>query len=93
MLELPSITEQEALFAFVNGLKMWAQLELQRAKVQNVSEAIAVAERLIELKVSVDRPKIIEDDEENGGGDCPPKKWHPNNNSGRQASESCKRRT
>ena len=76
----------------MNGLKTWAQLELQRAKVQNVSEAIPVAERLIELKMSVDRPKILADDEENGGGDRPPKKEHPNNNSGRQAGEAGKPR-
>ncbi|XP_047335495.1 uncharacterized protein LOC124939022 [Impatiens glandulifera] len=93
MLELPGLTEQEALFTFVNGLKTWAQLELQRAKVQNVSEAITIAERLIELKASIDRQKFNKDNKERGGGDRQPKKGKPNNNPGRQTNETGKPKT
>lgn len=49
ILEIPTLTDQETLFAFLDGLKPWARMELQRAKVQTLAEAISVAERLIEI--------------------------------------------
>lgn len=73
MLELPNLTNQEALFAFIDGLKPWVKLEVQRTNARNVSKAIAVAERLVELKTLCDKLKPQTEDNEKGGADRPPK--------------------
>lgn len=50
ILEIPEITDREALFTFEDGLKGWARQELQRRNVQDLAEAIAAAERLVEME-------------------------------------------
>lgn len=46
-LQIPNLGEEEALGAFMDGLKPWVQLELKRREVRNVKKAISVAESLI----------------------------------------------
>ena len=46
MLEIPNMGEADAFFTFMDGLKPWAKLELQRRGVQELSQALSVAESL-----------------------------------------------
>ncbi|XP_039053116.1 uncharacterized protein LOC120195059 [Hibiscus syriacus] len=46
MLDIKDISERDKLFHFLEGLKPWARLELQRQKVQDLTIAIAAAECL-----------------------------------------------
>jgi hypothetical protein len=50
MLEIPDMTEQDALFAFEDGLASWAQMEVKRRNVRTLNDAIREAESLIEFK-------------------------------------------
>ncbi|GFZ06587.1 hypothetical protein Acr_18g0007570 [Actinidia rufa] len=50
MLEIPDLSDKEALFTFVDGLQSWAKVEVQRRGPQDLASAIAVAESLIEFK-------------------------------------------
>ena len=50
LLMIPDMSEREALFSFMDGLKPWVKTELQRRGVQDLSRAIAVAESLIEFE-------------------------------------------
>ena len=42
--------KQDALFFFLDGLRDWAKMELERRGVQGLASTIAVAESLIEFK-------------------------------------------
>lgn len=44
--QMPKISDKEALFTFMDGLKAWDKIELQRKGVQTLSQAIATAESL-----------------------------------------------
>ena len=46
--------EKDKLFSFLDGLKPWAQQELNRRNVTDVVRAIAAAERLIDFVSSED---------------------------------------
>ncbi|XP_077217959.1 uncharacterized protein LOC143852459 [Tasmannia lanceolata] len=48
MLDIKSMSEQNKLFQFLEGLKPWAQTELQRRGVQNLVEAMTAAEKLFD---------------------------------------------
>ena len=50
LLMIPDMSEREALFSFMDGLKLWVKTELPRRGVQVLSRAIAVAESLIEFE-------------------------------------------
>ena len=50
MLMIPDMSERKALFSFMDGLKPWVKIELQRRGVQDLSWAIAVAESLIKFE-------------------------------------------
>ncbi|KAI5343686.1 hypothetical protein L3X38_011562 [Prunus dulcis] len=52
LFEVSSMTDEDKLMYFMSGLQNWAKLELQRRHVQNLSEAIAAAESLVEFKRS-----------------------------------------
>ncbi|GFZ09186.1 hypothetical protein Acr_20g0009940 [Actinidia rufa] len=52
MLEIPDLSDKEALFTFVDGLQSWAKIEVQRRRPQDLASAISVAESLIEFKKS-----------------------------------------
>ncbi|XP_048228190.1 uncharacterized protein LOC125369504 [Ricinus communis] len=65
LLEIPNYTDEEALFAFTDGLQIWARLELESRGVQDLNTAIAVAESLIEIRR---QDKHKPDQERNGNG-------------------------
>ena len=48
-LQIPNLGEEEALGAFMDGLKPWAQLELRRRDVKSITKAISVAESLVDF--------------------------------------------
>lgn len=50
VLELDNYPEEEAFFAFRDGLQPWAKQELRRHGVDNLSQAISVAEGLTNFK-------------------------------------------
>lgn len=50
MLQIPSLSESEALFQFMDGLKPWVKMELQRRGCQDLMKAMSTAESLIEFK-------------------------------------------
>ncbi|XP_070032870.1 uncharacterized protein [Nicotiana tomentosiformis] len=66
MLQIPTLSEEDSLFYFVNGLQNWAKKEL-RHQVANVDEAIAITESLIDFKMETAKSKS--DNSEWGGGD------------------------
>ncbi|XP_069150338.1 uncharacterized protein [Solanum lycopersicum] len=45
-LQIPSLTGEDVLFYFLDGLQNWAKQELQRCQVHDVDEAIVVVESL-----------------------------------------------
>lgn len=49
MLQIPSLSERDTLFQFMDELKQWAKHELQRHGVQDLIRAISAAEFLIEF--------------------------------------------
>ncbi|KAK8606415.1 hypothetical protein V6N13_030698 [Hibiscus sabdariffa] len=56
----------------MDGLQQWAKTELKRRGVQNLTDAIAVAESLIDYtsrKESTSKPKDKKSDQAKGGGD------------------------
>ncbi|KAK8656120.1 hypothetical protein V6N13_108679 [Hibiscus sabdariffa] len=48
VLEIPDLSDNDSLFNFMDGLQPWAKTELKRCGVQNLVDAIAVAESLID---------------------------------------------
>ncbi|XP_054805380.1 uncharacterized protein LOC129308324 [Prosopis cineraria] len=56
MLEIEDLSDKEALFYFMDGLKDWARVELDRRKVQTLDEAIAAAESIIDYSTKSKKP-------------------------------------
>ena len=50
MLEAPSMDEKDLLFNFMDNLQSWAEQELRRRGVQDLSTAMAVAESLMDFR-------------------------------------------
>ncbi|KAL2934440.1 Activity-regulated cytoskeleton associated protein 1, partial [Bienertia sinuspersici] len=50
MLDIDGMSEQDKLYTFIAGLKPWAQTELRRQKVEDLTSAIAAAEALVDWK-------------------------------------------
>ncbi|KAL4281386.1 hypothetical protein GQ457_03G039320 [Hibiscus cannabinus] len=48
VLEIPDLSDKDSLFNFMDGLQPWAKTELKRRGVQDLADAIAVAESLID---------------------------------------------
>ncbi|KAL0455587.1 UNVERIFIED_CONTAM: hypothetical protein Slati_0897900 [Sesamum latifolium] len=46
MLDIRDMSEKDKLFTFMEGLKPWARVELQRQWVTNLGSAMTAAERL-----------------------------------------------
>jgi hypothetical protein len=44
------MSEEDRLFNFMSGLQTWAQAELRRQNVKDLSSAIAAADSLIDFK-------------------------------------------
>ncbi|KAL4312479.1 hypothetical protein GQ457_01G019580 [Hibiscus cannabinus] len=49
MLEIPNLTQEDALINFMDGLQRWVRTELERRGVTEISKALTVAESLIEV--------------------------------------------
>ncbi|KAL0449322.1 UNVERIFIED_CONTAM: hypothetical protein Slati_1488600 [Sesamum latifolium] len=49
MLDIQDMSEKDKLFTFMEGLKPWAPLELQRQRVTDLGSAMAAAERLTDF--------------------------------------------
>ena len=65
------MADKDILFAFMDDLNNWVKLEFQRRGVQDLAQAMAVAESLIKFKRK-DDPKEKgkkPHNNENGGGD------------------------
>ena len=80
LLEIPNMGEQDALFCFLDGLRGWARMELERRGVQDLASAIAAAESLIELKRDSSKgrnKKAPEDSDSEEDRDHSPKKHRP----------------
>ncbi|CAL1372707.1 unnamed protein product [Linum trigynum] len=50
LLEIPDITDKEAMHGFLDGLQPWAKMEMQRRGVQDLATAMATAESFVEYK-------------------------------------------
>ena len=70
MLEIPNMTENEFLFNFMDNLQGWAEQELRCRGVQDLVNAMAVAESLTDYKRE-DSSKVesLKDSHAMGGGD------------------------
>ncbi|GMQ12089.1 hypothetical protein CsSME_00054546 [Camellia sinensis var. sinensis] len=69
MLQIPNMSDDDLLFNFTAGLKQWAQLELQRRGVKDISTALTVAETLVEYtKPESSNSKSTKDGQGKGGG-------------------------
>ncbi|KAG8502294.1 hypothetical protein CXB51_002075 [Gossypium anomalum] len=62
---ISDLSEKEAFFSFTNGLKPWAKQELQHRGVQELTNAMMVAESLVEL---VPRRDKFDSSKPNGRG-------------------------
>ncbi|XP_022872717.1 uncharacterized protein LOC111391700 [Olea europaea var. sylvestris] len=72
VLQILSMSDEDLLFHFTNGLQNWAKQELQRRGVKTVDEAIVVAESLTEFQRSTDSSKSSKSFKSNsakGGGE------------------------
>ncbi|KAL0413699.1 UNVERIFIED_CONTAM: hypothetical protein Sradi_1571600 [Sesamum radiatum] len=49
MLDIRDMSEKDKLFTFMEGLKPWARLELQRQRVTDLGSAMTAAERLTDF--------------------------------------------
>ncbi|PKI57070.1 hypothetical protein CRG98_022574, partial [Punica granatum] len=52
MLQIPSLTDKEAFFQFMDVLKLWAKQELQRRGMQDLHKSMSTAESLVEFRSS-----------------------------------------
>ena len=78
MLQIPSMTSDDLLFYFTDGLQTWAKQELQSRDVKDVDEAIVVAESLTEFQrgeASRPKPNPKPHNFAKGGGDKGPKEF------------------
>ena len=54
ILDIQNMSEEDKLFNFIFGLQRWAQLEIRRHNVQDLPNAIVVAESLVDYKFNRD---------------------------------------
>ncbi|MFQ6651829.1 hypothetical protein Gotur_023999 [Gossypium turneri] len=55
MLQIFDLSEKKAFFLFIDGLKPWTKQELQHRGVQELTNAMMVAESIVELSPRRDR--------------------------------------
>lgn len=67
--EIPDYSEIDAFFNFLDGLSMWARMEIERRGAKDLSTAMPIAESLIELYWERLRPPKEKNGNGNGGGD------------------------
>ncbi|KAL0379220.1 UNVERIFIED_CONTAM: hypothetical protein Sradi_3227500 [Sesamum radiatum] len=58
MLDIRDMSEKDKLFTFMEGLKPWARLELQRQRVTNFGMAMTAVERLTDFTSETRRDRI-----------------------------------
>ncbi|MBA0819204.1 hypothetical protein Gohar_003789 [Gossypium harknessii] len=68
MLQISDLSENEAFFSFMDGLKPRVKQELQRRGFQEVTNAMMVAESLVELVPRRDRSESSMPNERGNGG-------------------------
>ena len=86
ILDIDNISEEDKLFNFLLGLQPWAQMELQRQRVLDLSSAIAGAEGLVDL-----RPN--DSDENAGNSENSSKEWTKKKNKKKFGGEEPKQAT
>ncbi|KAL2232454.1 UNVERIFIED_CONTAM: hypothetical protein Sindi_1425400 [Sesamum indicum] len=59
MLSIRDMSEKDKLFTFMEGLKPWARIELQRQWVIDLSLAMTAAERLADLNPDIRRDRQV----------------------------------
>ncbi|KAL0378936.1 UNVERIFIED_CONTAM: hypothetical protein Sradi_3199100 [Sesamum radiatum] len=57
MLDIHDMSEKDKLFTFMEGLKPWARLELQRQRVTNLGSAMTAAECLTDFSLETRRDR------------------------------------
>ncbi|KAF2308338.1 hypothetical protein GH714_040416 [Hevea brasiliensis] len=70
--KIPDYLDQEALFAFMNGLQNWVKMEIERRGAQELAMAISIVESLIEFRKS-DKSKNDTKTHKGKSGGEPPK--------------------
>lgn len=70
LLEIPAYSEKDAYFNFMDGLNLWARMEIERRGTQDLATAMSIVESLLELK-KVGKPKSFKDrgNQDKGGGE------------------------
>ncbi|TXG63962.1 hypothetical protein EZV62_010956 [Acer yangbiense] len=79
-LEIEDMSDKDSLFLFMNGLKDWARVELERRNVQDLDAAITTVKSLADYT----QPKLQKDIHEKNGGD--ESKDHERKDKGRSKS-------
>ncbi|XP_070050192.1 uncharacterized protein [Nicotiana tomentosiformis] len=54
-LQIPNLTREDLLFHFLDGLQYWAKQELQRRQIDNIDEAIVIAESLSDFRTGASK--------------------------------------
>ncbi|KAL0409134.1 UNVERIFIED_CONTAM: hypothetical protein Sradi_1847800 [Sesamum radiatum] len=57
MLDIRDMSEKDKLFTFMEGLKPWARIELQRQRVTDLGSAMTAAERLTDFALETRRDR------------------------------------
>ncbi|KAL0411790.1 UNVERIFIED_CONTAM: hypothetical protein Slati_3768700 [Sesamum latifolium] len=90
MLDIRDMSEKDKLFTFMEGLKPWVRVELQRQRVTDLGSAMTAAERLTDFALETRRdrqttpvPKSFRSNSNRGRGDR-----KPHAQSGSQGSSS-----
>ncbi|MFQ6654285.1 hypothetical protein Gotur_025340, partial [Gossypium turneri] len=68
MLQSFDLSEKEAFLSFTDGLKPWMKQELQHQRVQELTNAMMVAESLVELAPRKDRFESSKPNRRGNGG-------------------------
>ncbi|KAK9713491.1 hypothetical protein RND81_06G030600 [Saponaria officinalis] len=73
LLEIEDMPENLSFLYFMDGLQRWAEQELKRRNVKTLSDAIAVAESLYEIRSEPRKERIVNKggNKEKGGGATP----------------------
>ncbi|KAL5865808.1 hypothetical protein ACOSQ3_003322 [Xanthoceras sorbifolium] len=59
MLDIQNMSEEDKLFNFMSGLHTWAQAELRRQVVKDISSAMAATEGLVHFHIGSSSPSFV----------------------------------
>ncbi|KAL4347703.1 hypothetical protein GQ457_17G004460 [Hibiscus cannabinus] len=68
-LEIPTLGEEEGLFLFMDGLQIWANLELERRGVKDLSTALSASKSIAKFEKRSESTKPKLKHKGNGAGD------------------------